>query len=170
MTHAEQEPESAAHPAAFDESEQLEQETPTFPTDQMWDSATEQEWSQHSATAWVLAHVIHRIRSTPMPPALSPEQRRHFQKIVQMAAALIEEWQRRERDLAQQLVVGRPVVDLLLEGFEPAIASPEAIQSDSSQQEQEATSFAPLVTRADARETEQDTTTPAQPPTSGKGS
>ncbi len=80
--------------------------------EQQWDNATEQEWSEHSATAWALAHVIHHIRSTPLPPFLLPEQRRHFHKIIQMAASLIEDWQRRERAQAQHLALGRPVTGL----------------------------------------------------------
>ncbi len=97
-----------------------------------WDSTAEQEWSEHSATAWALAHVIHRIRSTPLPPILSPEQRRHFQKVVQMAGALMEEWQRRERDQAQRLAIGRPLIDMLLgppntaEPLQPASPRAEA--------------------------------------------
>lgn len=77
-----------------------------------WDSAAEQEWSEHSATAWALAHVIHHIHTTPLPPFLSPEQRDHFQKTIQAAAALIEDWQRRERDRASQLASSRPVTGL----------------------------------------------------------
>lgn len=87
-------------------------EEPPLTTNQHWNSATEEEWNEHSATAWALAYVIHRIRSTPHPPILLPEQRRHFEKITEMAAALIEEWQRRERDLAQQLAQERPVPEL----------------------------------------------------------
>jgi len=77
-----------------------------------WDSAAEQEWSEHSATAWALAHVIHHIHTTPLPPFLLPEQRDHFQHIIQTAAALIEDWQRRERDQARQLASSRPVTGL----------------------------------------------------------
>jgi len=97
-----------------------------------WDDAAEQEWTEHSATAWALAHVIHRIRSTSLPPILSAEQRRHFQKVVQMAAALMEEWQRRERDQAQRLATGRPLIDTLLgpldtaESPQPALFPAEA--------------------------------------------
>jgi hypothetical protein len=95
-----------------------------------WDSATEQEWNEHSATSWALAHVIHHIRSTPLPPFLSSEQQRHFQKIIQMAAALIEDWQRRERDQAQRLALGRPVTEL---PTEPAAADeqPAAASQDT---------------------------------------
>lgn len=77
-----------------------------------WDSAAEQEWSEHSATAWALAHVIHHIHATPLPPFLLPEQRHHFQHIIQTAAALIEDWQRRERDQASQLASSRPVTGM----------------------------------------------------------
>lgn len=80
--------------------------------DRAWDSATEQEWSEHSATAWALAHVIHHIHTTPLPPFLLPEQRDHFQHIIQTAAALIEDWQRRERERARQLAISRPVTGL----------------------------------------------------------
>lgn len=86
-----------------------------LPEDQAWDRANEQAWSEHSATAWALAYVIHRIRSTPLPPILLPEQRRHFQKVIQMASALMEEWQRRERDQAQQLAAARPPAGPLAE-------------------------------------------------------
>lgn len=100
-----------------------------------WDSAIEQEWSEHSATAWALAHVIHHIRSTPLPPFLSPEQRRHFQHIIQMAAALIEDWQRRERDQAQHLALARPVSGLPTDepfpADEQAAASQDALPKDS---------------------------------------
>lgn len=88
------------------------------PTDKQWNSTNEQEWSEHSATAWALAYVIHRIRSTPLPPILLPEQRRHFQKVIQMAAALTEEWQRRERDQAQQLAGARPPIGPLMDTSE----------------------------------------------------
>lgn len=81
---------------------------PPPPADKEWGNTHKQEWSEHSAAAWALAHVIHRIRSTPLPPILLPEQRRHFQQVIQMAAALMEEWQRRERDQAQQLATTRP--------------------------------------------------------------
>jgi hypothetical protein len=87
--------------------------------DKEWNSATEEEWSEHSATAWTLAHVIHHIRSTPLPPFLSPEQRNHFHKIIQMAAEMIEDWQRGERDQAQQLASARPVTELPAEPAEP---------------------------------------------------
>ena len=85
---------------------------------QQWNSAAEEEWNEHSATAWALAYVIHRIRSTPYPPILLPEQRDHFQKVIEMAAALMEEWQRRERDQAQQLAQARPIPELSLEALE----------------------------------------------------
>ena len=73
-----------------------------------WESEQEEEWEEHTTTAWTLAHIIHRVYSTPLPPALSPEQRRHFQHIIKMSAALIEEWQQREREQAQQLAAERP--------------------------------------------------------------
>ena len=83
---------------------------PSPPAEKHWGNNHEQEWSEHSATAWALAHVIHRIRSTPLPPILLPEQRRRFQQVIQMAAALMEEWQRRERDQAQQIAAARPPI------------------------------------------------------------
>ncbi len=93
---------------------------------QHWEQAQEEEWSEHTATAWTLAHIIHRIYSTPLPPVLSPEQRRHFQKIIKMAAALIEEWQQRERELAQQLASERhpPTFEEIQEAIEAEVASP----------------------------------------------
>jgi hypothetical protein len=108
-THIEQRTEEDNHLEACDEGEHLEFPTPVSPAEGVWDNTAEQAWSEHSTTAWALAYVIHRIRSTPLPPILPPEQRRHFHKVVQMAAALMEEWQRRERDQAQQLAAGRPV-------------------------------------------------------------
>lgn len=88
---------------------------PPAPVDKQQSSDDEQAWSEHSATAWALAHVIHRIRSTPFPPILLPEQRRHFQHVIHMAAALMEEWQRRERDQAQQLAAARPAIGPLMD-------------------------------------------------------
>ncbi|HEY7122412.1 MAG TPA: hypothetical protein VH540_00550 [Ktedonobacterales bacterium] len=73
-----------------------------------WEPEQEEEWEEHAATAWTLAHIIHRVYATPLPPALSPEQRHHFQKIIKMAAALIEAWQQREREQAQQMAAERP--------------------------------------------------------------
>lgn len=112
---------------------------PTPKASQAWDSAAEQAWSEHSATAWVLAHVIHQIRSTPLPPFLLPEQRQHFHKIVQAAAALIEDWQRRERDQAQQLASSRPVGELTVEltaanqnGFSPPPAAEAQAEQEPS--------------------------------------
>ena len=101
--------EDATHQEASDEGEQIVLSTPALLAEEVWDNAAEQEWSEHSTTAWALAYVIHRVRSTPLPPILPPEQRQHFHKVVQMAAALMEEWQRRERDQAQQLAAGRPL-------------------------------------------------------------
>lgn len=100
----------------------LEEEPPSAP-EQQWNSATEEEWNEHRETAWALAYVIHRIRSTSNPPILLPAQKQHFQKTIERAAALMEEWQRRERDLAQQLVQARPVSALSSEAA-------EAIQND----------------------------------------
>jgi len=91
---------------------------PAQPAAEQWNSAAEEEWNEHSATSWALAYVIHRIRSTPHPPILLPEQRRHFEKVIEMAAALIEQWQGHERDLAQQLGTRRPVTDLPAETAE----------------------------------------------------
>jgi hypothetical protein len=113
-------------PALPETSEQAsaaqEDEPPSAP-EQEWNSATEEEWTEHRETAWALAYVIHRIRSTPNPPILLPAQKQHFQKTIERAAALIEEWQRRERDLAQQLVQAKPVTELSSE-------TAEAIQND----------------------------------------
>lgn len=91
-----------------DEATQPKLETHVPPAYTEWNNVAEQEWNEHSTTAWALAHVIHRICSTPLPPILPQEQRRHFQKVVQMAASLMEEWQRREREQAQQLVAHHP--------------------------------------------------------------
>ena len=91
---------------------------PSPSSEQQWDSAAEEEWNEHSATAWALAYVIHRIRSTPYPPILLSEQRDHFQKVIEMAAALMEKWQRRERDQAQQLAQARPIAELSREALE----------------------------------------------------
>ncbi len=95
----------------------LPTEPPPAP-EQQWDNTAEEEWNEHSATAWALAYVIHRVRSTPYPPILLPEQRNHFQKVIEMAAALMEEWQRRERDQAQQLAQARPIAELSREALE----------------------------------------------------
>lgn len=100
----EQPPDTEVHIELPAGATQPELEATMPPANREWDNAAEQEWNEHSTTAWALAHVIHRICSTPLPPILPPEQRRHFQKVVHMAAALMEEWQRRERDQAQQLV------------------------------------------------------------------
>lgn len=100
----------------------LEEEPPSAPEKQ-WNNATEEEWNEHRETAWALAYVIHRIRSTPNPPILLPAQKQHFQKTIEQAAALMEEWQRRERDLAQQLVQTKPITELSSE-------TAEAIQND----------------------------------------
>jgi hypothetical protein len=86
----------------------LERETNVPLENHHWEQGQEEEWSEHTATAWTLAHIIHRIYSTPLPPTLSPDQRRHFHKIIKMAAALIEEWQQREREQAQHLATERP--------------------------------------------------------------
>ena len=98
-----EQPETNAHMELSAEVAQPELEMSMPPTNR--------EWSEHSTTAWALAHVIHRICSTPLPPFLPPEQQRHFQKVVQMAAALMEEWQRRERDQAQQIVAHHPFAE-----------------------------------------------------------
>jgi len=108
--------EGTNHQEASYGNECLELPMPAPLAEEAWDDTTEQAWSEHSTSAWALAHVIHRIRSTPLPPILPPEQRRHFQKVVQMAAALMEEWQRRERDQAQQLAAGRPFVGMEEDG------------------------------------------------------
>jgi hypothetical protein len=108
MPNTEEQPVTNAHIELTTEATQPGLELPVPLANREWDNTAEQEWNEHSTTAWALAHVIHRICSTPLPPILPPEQRRHFQKVVQMAAALIEEWQRRERDQAQQLVAHHP--------------------------------------------------------------
>ena len=113
----EQESESAAEPeapAAPDNDEPLMlalEEEPPPALEKQWDSAAEDEWNEHRATAWALAYIIHRVRSTPFPPILLPAQRHHFQKVIEMAAALMEDWQRDERDLAQHLAQERPVTE-----------------------------------------------------------
>jgi hypothetical protein len=126
MKKTDQEPESApdlttpaANSAGETNSLPLEADPPPAP-DQQWNSTTEEEWNEHSANAWALAHVIHRIRSTPYPPILLAEQRNHFHKVIEMAAALIEDWQRRERDQAQQLAQARPIAELSQEALETA--------------------------------------------------
>ena len=110
-TNSEEQPEIDARMEVSTEVAQPDLEMPVPPAKREWNNEAEQEWSEHSTTAWALAHVIHRICSTPLPPFLPPEQQRHFQKVVQMAAALMEEWQRRERDQAQQLVAHHPFAD-----------------------------------------------------------
>jgi hypothetical protein len=110
-TNSEEQPEIDARMEVSTEVAQPGLEMPVPPAKREWNNEAEQEWSEHSTTAWALAHVIHRICSTPLPPFLPPEQQRHFQKVVQMAAALMEEWQRRERDQAQQLVAHHPFAD-----------------------------------------------------------
>lgn len=106
-----EQPETDAHMELSAEAAQPELEMSMPPANREWNNEAEQEWSEHSTTAWALAHVIHRICSTPLPPFLPPEQQRHFQKVVQMAAALMEEWQRRERDQAQQIVAHHPFAE-----------------------------------------------------------
>jgi hypothetical protein len=124
MDKTDQEPEHAADPAAPTASEPNEMNSqaplpaPPSATGQPWDNAAEEAWSEHSATAWALVYVIHRIRSTPLPPVLLPEQRRHFHKIIQMAAALLEDWQRSERDQAQQLALRGLITELSAEFLE----------------------------------------------------
>lgn len=130
--HAPEPTDDLTAPAA---SEPLAPEAPTLESepppaaDQPWNSASEEEWNEHRTTAWALAYVIHRIRSTPHPPILLPEQRRHFEKIVEMAAALIAEWQGQERDLAQQLGTRRPVAEL---ATQPLDASPNQLDDNAS--------------------------------------
>jgi hypothetical protein len=131
MQKTDQEPENADDLPTFAESDHLIMPTetdtdiaqpvaaaePAPSAEEQWNSAVEEEWNEHSATSWALAYVIHRIRSTPHPPILLPEQRRHFEKVVEMAAALIEQWQGRERDLAQQLGTRRPLTELIEESL-----------------------------------------------------
>lgn len=109
--NSEGQPETDAHMELPAEAAQSALEIPVPPANREWDNAAEQEWNEHSTTAWALAHVIHRICSTPLPPFLPPEEQRHFHKVVQMAAALMEEWQRRERDQAQQIVAHHPFAE-----------------------------------------------------------
>lgn len=111
-------------PQSIPQEEDLSLE-PEVPPEQHWEPVQEEEWSEHTATAWTLAHIIHRIYSTPLPPVLSPEQRRHFQKIIKMAAALIEEWQQREREQAQQLAAERhpPTFEQIQEAIEAEVAN-----------------------------------------------
>lgn len=111
MLNSEEQPETDAHMELSAEAAQPELEMSMPPANREWNNEAEQEWSEHSTTAWALAHVIHRICSTPLPPFLPPEQQRQFQKVVQMAAALMEEWQRRERDHAQQIVAHHPFAE-----------------------------------------------------------
>jgi hypothetical protein len=88
---------------------------PLTAEEQPWDRATEEAWSEHSETAWALVYVIHRVRSTPLPPTLPPAQQRHFHKIIDMAAAMLEDWQRRERDQARQLALRGLITELTAE-------------------------------------------------------
>jgi hypothetical protein len=130
-----QEPENAPDltttaPSVTGETDPLSMEADPPPApEQQWNSATEEEWNEHSATAWALAYVIHRIRSTPHPPILLSEQRDHFHKVIEMAAALIEEWQRRERDQAQQLAQTRPIDKLSQEALE---AVPDSLDENAA--------------------------------------
>ncbi|HLV99883.1 MAG TPA: hypothetical protein VKT82_14525 [Ktedonobacterales bacterium] len=129
---------------------------PTLAAEQQWNSAVEEEWNEHSATSWALAYVIHRIRSTPHPPILLPEQRRHFEKVVEMAAALIEQWQGHERDLAQQLGTRRPITDL---PEDPAGTSQDGLNdqiSDDAWIKPAYTSFAQLLLGDDDEEASAD--------------
>ncbi len=118
LPNTEQAPEKTGDLAGPAESDAVElvapalESEPARAAEPQWNNATEEEWNEHSATSWALAYVIHRIRSTPHPPILLSEQRRHFEKVVEMAAALIEQWQGHERDLAQQLGMRRPVTAL----------------------------------------------------------
>lgn len=136
MNKTDQEPENARDlatnvPAGTGTVEALPTKAAPPPSaDQQWSSAAEEEWNEHSATAWALAYVIHRIRSTPYPPILLPEQRDHFQKVIEMAAALMEEWQRRERDQAQQLAQARPIAELSLEALE---AVPDSLDGNAAE-------------------------------------
>ncbi len=91
---------------------------PLLTEEQPWDSTAEEEWSEHSATAWALVYVIHRVRSTPLPPTLPPAQQQHFHKIIEMAVALLEDWQRSERDQAQHLALRGLITELSAELLE----------------------------------------------------
>jgi hypothetical protein len=122
-------------------AQQLLEAEATQPVEEQWNSATEEEWNEHSATSWALAHVIHRIRSTPHPPILLPEQRRHFEKVVEMAAALIEQWQGHERDLAQQLGMRRPITEL---STEPIGASQNHLDGNEADEDWIKPAFTPL--------------------------
>ena len=125
LTDTDQEPTNAFEPEVLTGAPDLEIILAPPPADKPWDSTDEQAWSEHSATAWALAYVIHRIRSTPLPPILLSEQRRHFQTVIQLAAARIEEWQRRERDQAQQLAATRPPLGPLMERIDQHPADQE---------------------------------------------
>ena len=88
---------------------------PLAAEEQPWDRATEEAWSEHSETAWALVYVIHRVRSTPLPPTLPAAQQQHFHKIIEMAAVLLEDWQRRERDQARELALRGLITELTAE-------------------------------------------------------
>ena len=133
MPNIEEQPDMNTLLELSDEAAQPEREVPVPPAHREWDNAAEQEWNEHSTTAWALAHVIHRICSTPLPPILPPEQRRHFQKVVQMAAALMEEWQRREREQAQQLVAHHPFAYAASEMLAESLAGQETQTEEPAQ-------------------------------------
>jgi hypothetical protein len=120
---------STAHSIAQDEELAPETEAPLTEVpleEHHWEQAQEEEWSEHTATAWTLAHIIHRIYSTPLPPILSSEQREHFHKVIKMAAAMMEEWQEREREQAQHLAAERhpPTFEEIQEAIEAEVSQP----------------------------------------------
>ena len=133
MPNIEEQPDMNPYLELSDEAAQPGLEISVPPAQREWDNAAEQEWNEHSTTAWALAHVIHRICSTPLPPILPPEQRRHFQKVVQMAAALMEEWQRREREQAQQLVAHHPFAYAASEMLAESLAGQETQTEEPAQ-------------------------------------
>ena len=102
---------SATEPLALEAQPLLTEEQP-------WDSTAEEAWTEHSETAWALVYVIHRVRSTPLPPTLPLAQQQHFHKIIEMAVAMLEEWQRRERDQARQLALRGLITELEAELLE----------------------------------------------------
>ena len=116
---------SSLHNIPHEEDVALETEVPieNHLENHHWEPEQEEDWEEHAATAWTLAHIIHRVYATPLPPALSPGQRRHFQKVIKMAAALIEAWQQREREQAQQLAAERPA---------PAFKEEEAVEAPTA--------------------------------------
>lgn len=107
---------------------------PLLTEEQPWDSTAEEAWTEHSETAWALVYVIHRVRSTPLPPTLPPAQQQHFHKIIEMAVAMLEDWQRRERDQARQLALRGLITELEAELLESG-ANPDEHTNGNGQME-----------------------------------